>query len=146
MNWLAYLLFLCGAFQLPPQLAQLPARPALTVSQARRLVTTALKSQGVPKRPGFTVQEFNDRKFPQFYMLGATWRDPSRGNVVENLAVDRITGDVWDASDCHEWKSRGLRKAQKELRKEIGLSSKEYRVIRRPGPMCSPDDRVMSGD
>jgi hypothetical protein len=109
-----------------------PAR-AVTSQEAEELVRHALDPRSLTL-PKFGLDNFKDTHHPDFYFFDATWDSP--GGHLGGFAVDSKTGDVWAAAICRRYNSRRLRSFQKEIRKQIGLNEREYRKLKRPGPMC----------
>lgn len=104
--------------------------------EAHLLVETISASYGWTKLPGFGLEEYTDSYFPEFYFFDATW-DNLKGSVnLDHFAVDVLTGDVWNAVVCREYSSKKLKAVQKAIREKMGLTDKQYRHIRRRGPMC----------
>jgi hypothetical protein len=60
---------------------------------------------------------------------------PDGSVVVDDLAVDPQTGDVWRRGAC-KLNSPSLKKAQAAVRKRLGLSDKEYKKLQHDGPDC----------
>ncbi len=89
------------------------------------------------KLPGLTLEKYKEEHFPEFYAFEAIWDnpDPDGSTVVDDLAVDPQTGDVWRRGVCR-LQSTALAKSQAAIRKRIGLSDAEYQKLRRAGPTC----------
>jgi hypothetical protein len=89
------------------------------------------------KLPGLTLEKYKEEHFPDFYAFEAIWDnpDPDGSTVVDDLAVDPRTGDVWRRGVCR-LQSPTLGKSQAAIRKRIGLSDAEYQKLRRAGPTC----------
>ncbi len=79
-----------------------------------------------------------DSNFPRFYSALVYWEGETNGSVmVGTYDVDRETGDVWDAVvSCDEMSTAALRRLQKKIRREIGLSGSEYKRVKSEGPLC----------
>lgn len=119
-------------------MAQSASHPRpISVKEARNLVLEALPLE-VRQLPKFGIDLFEDARFPQFYVfLASSAGAPSGSAVIGYYAVDKSTGDVWNApAACDELRSASLRKLQAKVRSEIGLSESEYQRIRRKGPLC----------
>ncbi len=109
------------------------------------MVYRALESQGATKLPKFGLEHYKNDYFPDFCFFEASADHPGPGSgVVGHYAVDRSTGDVWDGVVCRELRSPGLENLQRTVRKRIGLTEKEYRKLRRPGPMCSAGETPLN--
>jgi hypothetical protein len=99
--------------------------------------------------PDHDVLKSGDMGYKQFHFFTAVL-GTSGGEVgvlqVRYYAVDRKTGDVWNAVICQRITSPSLRKLQIALRKSIGLTDIEYRTMRRQGPLCEGEmPRVPDG-
>ena len=127
--------------------ADYPVRK-LTVEEAHQLAYAALGPQS-KRLPGLGIEQVGADnpepcKYPEacnFYFFNASWgtSDPPQGGTVDWFAVDAITGDVWNGIVCRQFRSRSLTKLQCAVRKRIGLTEREYRRLKRQGPMC-PDE------
>lgn len=112
-------------------------RRRLTLLEARQLVYKAVEPQGATKLPRFGLDYYKDDHFRDFYFFEATADHPGPGSgVLGHYGVDPRTGNVWDGVVCRELTSPSLRKLQQTVRTRIRLTEKEYRKLRRPGPMC----------
>jgi hypothetical protein len=109
----------------------------LSVDEARTLVSAAL-SPKIKHLPKFVLEQFQDRNSPQFYFFTAYWAGVPNGSmVIGNYAVDLSTDDVWNAvSECDEQSTPALRKLQRSIRAQIGLSDSEDKRIKNKGPLC----------
>lgn len=110
--------------------------PKVTVHEARELAQAAMPSL-TARLPGLKFDAFENPYYPDFYFFELLWN--STGDVspiADHYAVDSRTGDVWKAVVCSELKTPKLSMVQNALRKKIGLTPKQYRKIRRPGPEC----------
>ncbi len=84
------------------------------------------------KLPGFQVgDEGQAADANGYYLFEAIWSgDPDGGSVhLAGLWVSRYDGDVWDGSTCEHLTSKGIREAQRLLRKKLKVS---YPVHRPP--------------
>ena len=63
---------------------------------------------------------------------------PSWGEGVDNLAVDRRTGDVWRLVSCKQIRSPELAALQAKFRRSFNVSASEVRMIEHQG-FPSPD-------
>lgn len=117
---------------------QEPGARKLTLDEARQLAYKAVESvESGNKLPGFGLDPYKDDYFPDFYFFEALWDNPGPGSgVIGHYAVDPRMGDVWSAIVCRQLTSVSLRKLQRAMHKRIGLSEKQYRKLKRPGPMC----------
>jgi hypothetical protein len=104
--------------------------------EAYTLVSKALETSGATKLPGFALEQPRKRNSQTFLFFEATWDNPKGSVVIGHYAVDKKTGDVWNAIVCEELTSARLKQLQRTIRKRIGLSEEEYRKLRRRGPMC----------
>ncbi|HEX3748280.1 MAG TPA: hypothetical protein VHW09_30335 [Bryobacteraceae bacterium] len=116
-------------------------RQEISLEEARDLLKAFLKLPG-----GDLLQEDDPHypdgtHYPAFHfftaILGAS-PGPIGVLQVRYYAVDRQTGDVWNAVICQTITSPSLTKLQVVLRRRIGLTDAEYRTIKRQGPLCEP--------
>jgi hypothetical protein len=109
----------------------------VSLDEAKNLVSATLP-QRTRHLPKFAITGRDDPRFPQFYVLSATFEGPPKGSsVIGHYYVDKSTADVWDAvMECTELSTPALRKLQAKVRLRIGLSDSEYHKIRKKGPMC----------
>jgi|SRR5579883_121306 len=114
----------------------MPEDRALTAAEARELALKAFEASGSAKLKGFVVEQYRNSRDDHFLYFEGTWANPNGSVVVDHYAVDAITGDVWSAIVCREITSPALRKLQVALRVRIRLSEREYRGLRRQGPLC----------
>ena len=112
------------------------AQRHLSPAEANALVIKALEPAGIKGLRGFSVEQSAGARSDKFYVFEATWDNPGGSVVFGAYAVDRVTGDVWDAVVCREFTSEALGKIQRAIRKRIGLSDKDYARLKRLGPMC----------
>ena len=113
----------------------------ISEQEAHRLLTKYLKL-----RDRAVYRLDGDIGYKGFYFFqaeegvaSANLEDPALGILqVGYYAVDRKTGDIWDAGFCQEISSPSLTQLQVVLRKHIGLTDTDYRKLRKPGPFCEP--------
>ena len=113
----------------------------LSLEETNDLVTTFLKGRGTTRAPGFQLVPYDDNQYyPEFQFFQAIFANPNPiGSFnLGHYAVDRKTGDVWDAVRCDHLTSRSLTKLQSAIRQRIGLTQEAYRKLQRDGPMCEP--------
>jgi hypothetical protein len=105
--------------------------------EADALVRAALPAK-LKRLPNFGMEISQDPHFARFYFASVYWEGEPNGSVmVGSYDIDQETGDVWDAvTSCDEMNTRALRKLQKMIRKEIGLSDSEYKRVKSKGPLC----------
>jgi hypothetical protein len=121
-------------------------RRDVTLEEVDALVTAFFKDRGSTKAPGFELVNYPVEDSPGFQFLQAIWNNPKGSVNLGHYAVDRKTGDIWNAVICEHVISPSLVKLQNAIRNRIGLTRDEYRKARRPGPMCEPENpRVMRG-
>lgn len=108
----------------------------LTREEAQDLAFDALAAAS-RKLPGLVLEKYKEDHFPDFYAFEIIWDnpDPDGSTVVDDVAIDPATGDVWRRGVCRV-QSPALAKSQAAVRKRIGLSDAEYQKLRRPGPAC----------
>lgn len=118
-----------------PAVAKQPQLGPITPAQAEELVKRAVgpKVDVVIER-----NEQTHEYWPDFYYFDISLTHPcdTCSFVWGFMAVDPRTGDIWDSVVCQEYKSREVRRYQKELRKQLGMDQAEYHRWRRKGPMC----------
>jgi len=111
----------------------------ITADEAKGLVLIALAphSDGV-SLVLYKVAPLSVASSDAFYGFQALRQNAPAGASanVGFFAVDRRTGDVWNAVICEEHRSPELRRQQQAVRKRIGLSDAQYKKLRSPGPMC----------
>jgi carboxypeptidase family protein len=111
-------------------------RREITLEEAHDLVTALTRDRGNTKAPGFELVKFSDPYDPTFQFFEAIWNNPVGSVNLGHYAVDRKTGDVWNAIVCERMTSASLTRLQRAIRIRIGLTESKYRKARRPGPMC----------
>jgi len=125
-------------------LATLPCRAdsvrdsrTVTKDEAEALVRAALPAK-LKRLPKFGMEISQDGGHPRFYFAYVYWTGEPQGSMtVGSFDVDTETGDVWDAvTSCDEMHTQAIRKLQKTIRKEIGLSESEYKRVKSKGPLC----------
>lgn len=115
---------------------------AITGKEAQGLIFALLNPGGWTKLPGFTIVDPSiNPQSPDFYIIHAERDNPGGGSAIGHYAVDWTTGDVWNWVSCGRYESSSLAKAQRALRRRIGLSHDEYRKVRKPGPFCEPGEK-----
>ena len=126
------------ALAISPCLAQsVPETRTVSKVEAEALVRTALPEK-LKRLPKFGMEISQDKNFARFYTALVYWEGEPNGSVmVGNYDIDQETGDVWDAvTSCDEMNTRALRRLQKTIRKEIGLSDSEFKSVKSKGPLC----------
>lgn len=108
----------------------------ITREEAQDLAVDALDPAS-RQLPGLTLEKYKEEHFPDFFAFEAIWDnpDPDGSTVVDDLAIDPQTADVWRRGACRI-QTPALAKSQAALRKRIGLSDAAYQKLRRPGPAC----------
>lgn len=121
----------------PPALAN-PRRLTRKESEAMALLAfkTAFSANHLAK---FEIDDQGpDRQFPGFEAFrGLSNANPDGGSTVGFIDVDQRTGDTWYDVSCFRITNPVLRRAQRRLRRRLGLEERIYRKIRRPGPYCN---------
>jgi hypothetical protein len=121
-----------------PRAVASPSRPFVSIEQAKSLAYEALT--GREKRlPGLAVEISTVRSSARYIYASAYWGNPlpEGSAVVTNLAIDRRTGDVWDAATaCDEIVNPRLQKLQARVRRQLGLSATDYTRVKTRGPIC----------
>ena len=116
-------------------------RPLVGVGEAEHLVMAELIHEHRDKLPGLVIssEPRQDPDMPSFWIISADWKgidDVGTGGHYGYFAVDKMTGDVWLGTSCREYHSRELARAQRQLRRRLGMSSQDYKRLRRDGPYC----------
>lgn len=110
----------------------------LTPDEARALAKLALtrKAQELTTLSFTPAQGLGSHKemFYWFEATGDICRDCSP--VLGHFAVNRATGDVWDAVSCKQYHSDDLTELQMRLRRKIQLDGNERRRL--SVPACIP--------
>lgn len=102
----------------------------LTRAQARELLFAALKARGYPtKSPSFSLEDRRDRYIPDFYAFDAYSNLRDRLVSTGHFAVNRKTADIWEDVTCKRLDIPSIKEAQEKLRREIGLTEKEYKSL-----------------
>ena len=109
----------------------------VTRDEGEALVRAALPAK-LKRLPKFGMEISQDSNFPRFYSAFVYWEGEPNGSVmVGTYDVDLETGDVWNAvTSCDEMNTAALRRLQKKIREEIGLSDPEYKRVKSKGPLC----------
>jgi hypothetical protein len=113
-------------------------RRDVSLEEAHDLVTAFFTDRGSTKLPGFGLDKYNNKHYPEFQFFQGIFCNPKGSFNLGHYAVDRKTGDVWNAVICERVTSPSLAKLQRAIRKRIVLTDLEYRKAQRPGPMCEP--------
>ena len=114
------------------------ARP-LTDTEAGQLVMEAIRSQdpGADRLPGFEIYPFPDPFFPGFTTFHARWRGvKDGGSSIDYIDVNMRNADVMEAMICQAITGAGVKRLQRRLRREMGLSRTDVLRLRRKGPYC----------
>jgi hypothetical protein len=108
----------------------------LTLEEAQGLAIDSLDAES-QKLPGLALEKYKEDHFPDFFALEVIWDnpDPDGSTVLDDLAIDPQTADVWRRGACR-LQTPTLAKSQAALRKRMGLSDEQYQKLRRPGPTC----------
>lgn len=72
-----------------------------------------------------------------FYLFQVISLDPDSPLMLENIAINKWTADIWSTfGECRRWSSTSLSEAQRELRRELHASVNEFAKLRDKRPMC----------
>jgi len=109
----------------------------LTNADVKALAYQAL-TRSQQRLPQLSIEINPRRAGSRYTYVTAYWRGLPKGSaVVDNFAVDQLTGDVWSAAtSCSEKKNPGLHKMQVRLRRKMDMSLREYRHLKTRGPLC----------
>ncbi len=120
------------------------AKPLVSIGQAEHLVMAQLIHDHRNRLPGLVISvDKGDDTFPAFWMISVDWDERKNGERYGTghygfFAVDKMTGDVWEGTICREYRSPELARAQRQLRRRLGMNPKDYKRLRRDGPYCGP--------
>jgi len=79
----------------------------------------------------------DDEGQPDFYLFQVVSLDPHSPLILENIAINKWTADVWNTfGECRRWSSTALSEAQRELINELNVSVREFTKLRDKRPMC----------
>ncbi len=124
----------------PGPVAGVPAAPPskdVSEDEARKLVMLFAASRGLTKLHDFMLDAYTLPVLPDYYLFDALWNNPQPGGVIAaRFAVDRRTGDLWNANQCEALTSPLIRGVQQQIRSRLGLTWAAYQRARRPGPLC----------
>jgi hypothetical protein len=110
----------------------------ISLEEAHALVTAFMKDRGSTKLRGFDLDQYANNDYPDFQFFQAIFDNPRGSFNLGHYAVDRKTGDVWNAVICEQLTSPSLARLKSATRRRIGLTEDEYRKTQRMGPMCEP--------
>lgn len=124
---LVFLLFGC------PLVAAAKTRN-LTEKEAKELVACPLGSH-IPTLPNFGLDAYNDPNAADFYLFEATASfGAGKSPIIGHYAVNRATGDVWEAVVCTRINSDALENLQEIVHKKIQLTREELRRLGAKSP------------
>jgi hypothetical protein len=115
------------------------AYPMLAPEDGRALAMAVLTESGADKLSSFSLETEKDsaKVYDGFYLFGAMWAGEPEGSVIIGYyAVDKRTGDVWEATACNEYSFPALKRLQDAVRRRAGMGESDYRRLRRKGPYC----------
>ena len=110
------------------------ASKQFTPEQAELLARAAAEAKGVTKLSGFSLERARMEQFPNFYFFDALVSERGAEGFSGHYAVHKLTGDVWDPYACSRLSSPRLLALQRKLRKEMGLTTKEYELHQKDDP------------
>ncbi len=112
----------------------------LTPADVKALVLAYSADNGATRLPGFviTMDPAPYSSWPDYEDVVTMWDNKGPGSDIStSMAVDLRTGDIFSAVGCSGPESSpGLAKAQKRVRKRIGMTTRLYKRMRRPGWYC----------
>jgi len=112
-----------------------PKPELITRREAKQLAYEVFKAWGATKLPKFGLELSPTSIYRGFYTVEATWENPKPGSgIVGHLIVDERTGDVWDPFSCKLFSYPGLERLQKRIRIRIGLTHRDYLILKRRPP------------
>jgi hypothetical protein len=116
---------------------------AVTENEAHRLVLSTLTA-AARRLPGMRFDRgnpasLNGAQHPErFYLFEVTAETPGDASpVLGHFAVNKDTGDVWDAVACTKYASPEITQFQHQRRTHAGLSEKTFRRMSAQAP-CEP--------
>ncbi len=116
---------------------------AVTEKEAHRLVISTFTS-AARRFPGMRFDRMDPAKLngaqhpERFYVFEVTAETPDDVSpVLGHLAVNKNTGDVWDAVACTKHNSPAITRFQRERRMRAGLSETAFRRMSAQAP-CEP--------
>jgi hypothetical protein len=111
----------------------------ITREEARALLNKALEGSAMTKLPAFKLTESTSDGNSRWYLFRGTWAGAPNGSyIIDTWAIDKRTGEVWEAAVCRELYFPALEDMQDDIHKKIGLSVEDYLRIRVDGPLCDP--------
>jgi hypothetical protein len=136
-----FLLASALVFFLGPLNSALAAERQITTTETNALVQAAFDVvwPKATKLPGFGFEREVKRNpyYPRFRFFDGTWAGTPEGSVVIGfVALDPLTADVWNGTVCEELRSPQVAAIQRKIRRRIGLSDRQYRRLKAPGPEC----------
>jgi hypothetical protein len=120
----------------------LSAGHEINAPETDALVQAAINAEWphAKKFPGLGVESEvqKDVYYPKFRFFYVTWAGSPKGGsaVVGSIAIDPLTADVWNGVMCEEIRSPQVAAIQRKIRRRIGLSDRQYRSLKAPGPLC----------
>jgi hypothetical protein len=117
--------------------------PLVGVGEAEHLVMAELIHEHRSKLPGLVIssEPHQNSYLPSFWILSVDWDERVNGEQYGTghfgyFAVDKMTGDVWSAVNCDPYQSPELARAQRQLRRRLGMTAQDYKRLRHDGPYC----------
>jgi hypothetical protein len=107
----------------------------ISIRQAHKLVMTAM-SPDMASLPGLFLDEYTISACPDFYYFAVLWNNPmpEGSNLSTHIAVDSLTGEVWNPFLTIRYESKKLNKLQHVIRKSLRLSDDDYKKLRERYP------------
>lgn len=112
--------------------------PVLTQADVKNLAYQALRPNQ-KHLPQLSIEIDLKDGASRYIYVTAYWRGVPNGSaVVDNFAIDKLTGDVWSATmSCSEKKNAELERLQARLRRKMKMSLHEYYRLKAHGPLCN---------
>ena len=124
LNMLTLVLLLFGC-----RLVAVARTRDLTEKEAKELVALAL-DPAATTLPNFGLDTYEGPNAASFYFFEATANlGANKSPIIGHYAVNRSTGDVWEAVVCRRINSDALKNLQEIVRKRIQLSREELRRL-----------------
>jgi hypothetical protein len=108
----------------------------VSFEDAQAIVMAEMIHEHRSKLPGLALTDASEAGEPSFWIISADWNGTGINGHYGFFAVDRVTADLWEVVSCGSYHSPEVQRAQKRVRWRLGLNDREYRRLRRSGPLC----------
>lgn len=128
--WLSIAVF---ALLAGPALAE---TPTMSLDETRKLAESALPKEA-RKLPGLTLTPGPCEAPCRCRTFNVLWSNPAGSPHCCFYTVDTRTGEVWEPFLCRRATNRALAKAQRAIRKRLGVTELEHRqALKSPPADC----------